>query len=197
MADESSEPAPIRAVYLLMSDLAAVDTWAEDLRRLFRGEDLVGTYIVGSALRTSAYRDVDIRLVVDDNVAGALASMLDIKRLNLALSTWGQRMTGLPIECQVQSLTEAGTYDGPVRPCGRQAETRFASATKEGLDPASTIALELDRRLLAMGYTLTQRKDIGTVLGWVQDQVAGREPTPAAKRLTDSLDSDDHHGKDA
>lgn len=49
-----------------------------------------------------------------------LAALVDLGRLHVALSLWGQKATGLPIDCQVQSVTVGDT--GPahlIRPIGR------------------------------------------------------------------------------
>ena len=51
------------------------------------------------------YRDVDVRILLADDVYDALPIMPHY--LNLTLSLWGQRVTGLPIDCQVQRMTDA------------------------------------------------------------------------------------------
>lgn len=105
---------PPRSVYLLLSDLTLLEAWSDDLRSTF--PDLFGVYLVGSSLTTTAHRDVDVRCVMHDDVHAALAETVDLPRLHLALSLWGQRVTGLPIDCQTQTLTESGSESGPIRP---------------------------------------------------------------------------------
>ena len=53
----------------------------------------------------------------DENSAkdtGLAIEQLDV----MMLSLWGQRATGLPIDCQVQNQAEWVEYDGPVSPRG-------------------------------------------------------------------------------
>ena len=81
-------------------------------------------YLVGSALERPDFRDVDVRVLYDDkrfdrefgDGYGKRVGRFDPRRvryLNAALSTWGQRETGLPIDFQVQRQTEANAaYDG-------------------------------------------------------------------------------------
>lgn len=110
---------PSRSVHLLLSDLTLLEAWSDELRATIQ-QGLIGVYLVGSSLRTSDYRDVDVRIVVDDADHLALGCAVDLTRLHLALSLWGQRATGLPIDCQTQSLTESGAETGPIRPLNRK-----------------------------------------------------------------------------
>lgn len=75
-------------------------------------------YLVGSAVTGPGWRDVDVRLILDDVTFASLAAILDVNRLNLAMSLWGQQATGLPIDFQVQSMTDANSIDGPRHPIG-------------------------------------------------------------------------------
>ncbi len=73
-------------------------------------------YLVGSALtQKTGWRDVDVRVLLDDEQWDAMG-LGDPKRthrnakwvaLTLAFSALGQRMTGLPIDFQLQRRTEA------------------------------------------------------------------------------------------
>ncbi len=114
--DEIVQP---RSVHLLLSDLTLLEDWSDELRSTVQ-QGLIGVYLVGSSLRTSEYRDVDVRVVVDDADHLALGCAIDLTRLHLTLSLWGQRATGLPIDCQTQSLTESGAENGPIRPLNRK-----------------------------------------------------------------------------
>lgn len=78
--------------------------WGRNLRTMFNG---AMPYHVGSSLTSDQWRDVDIRIILDDKTHRRLAKTVDIGRLNLTLTVWGERATGLPIDCQVQSMTEA------------------------------------------------------------------------------------------
>lgn len=119
-----------RADYLLLSDMALLHTWGRELRRAFG----VTAYLVGSALERVDHRDVDVRIMLEDEHYDALAKLADLDALNLALSLWGQKATGLPIDCQLQHRTSANE-DFPQRrnPIGRErAETVGADAGGEG-----------------------------------------------------------------
>jgi hypothetical protein len=79
-------------------------------------------FLVGSALAGKQWRDVDVRLILDDGEYEALG-LGDPRRthvngkwvaLCLAFSALGRQMTGLPIDFQIQQQTYANkTYDGP------------------------------------------------------------------------------------
>ena len=78
---------------------------------------LVGTAGVGSA---EQYRDVDIRLMLDDDKFAELCP--DLARwelLCLAISTYLRDRTGLPVDFQIQRTREANErYSGPRHPLG-------------------------------------------------------------------------------
>lgn len=78
-------------------------------------------YLVGSALTRPDYRDVDLRLILDDD--RCIELFRDSPRLQLflgcAISDWLARMTGLPVDFQIQSMTEANVPEhGPRNPMG-------------------------------------------------------------------------------
>jgi len=90
--------------------------------------DLVNTafgvfccYQVGSSLSTTQWRDVDVRVLLDDE-AYAAQGLGDPDRphdnkkwtaLTLAFSALGREMTGLPIDFQIQQTSEANkSHDG-------------------------------------------------------------------------------------
>ena len=68
-----------------------------------------GPYLVGSATERSDYRDVDIRVLMDDRRFDSLfrGRLEAVRFVNRAFSVWGQQETGLPIDFQVQRQTEA------------------------------------------------------------------------------------------
>lgn len=105
-----------RATYLQLSDVRLLDMWGRELH------DMWGytAYLVGSALVRPDYRDVDVRIVLPDDVVEQLAEVMDLGRLHVALSLWGQRATGLPIDCQVQAASAADSEPAHlIRPIGR------------------------------------------------------------------------------
>jgi len=64
-------------------------------------------YLVGSALTRRDYRDVDIRLVLDDDdFARRFPDRASLKFLNALISEQLARTTGLPIDFQFQPWTE-------------------------------------------------------------------------------------------
>lgn len=86
-------------------------------------------YLVGSALRTTEWRDVDVRLILADedyeawfgDVQRPQALNLKWNALCLAFAALGARMTGLPIDFQIQQRTEANAKnDGPRHAIGLQ-----------------------------------------------------------------------------
>lgn len=72
-------------------------------------------YLVGSALTTKTWRDVDVRLILPDeeysamNLGSPMNQHLNAKwvALCLAFSALGKQMTGLPIDFQIQQQTQA------------------------------------------------------------------------------------------
>ena len=103
------------------ADVRLLDDWGEALRETF--PTAYGAYLCGSAMKRSDYRDIDVRIIMPDDEYEALAGVVKPRRLNLMLTLWGQRVTGLPVDCQVQPVTFANdTYPGPDhprRPLGR------------------------------------------------------------------------------
>jgi hypothetical protein len=108
-----------RATYLTQSGYRLLDDWGSNLRRMFPGEV---AYLVGSALTTADHRDVDVRLMLDDDRYWSLTAVVDVDDLNLTVSLWGQQVTGLPIDFQVQHVDTANQdYDGRRHPLGLRA----------------------------------------------------------------------------
>lgn len=72
-------------------------------------------YHVGSSMHGKTWRDVDVRLILPDEEFNALfpgyqfGHQTDAKwgLICAALSALGQQQTGLPIDFQIQSMTEA------------------------------------------------------------------------------------------
>ncbi len=108
-----------RATYLTQSGIRLLDDWGVALWRMFLGER---AYLVGSALMTADHRDVDVRVMLDDHAWCALDDLVDIDDFNLAVSLWGQKVTGLPIDFQVQHTEAANAdFDGRRHPLGVRA----------------------------------------------------------------------------
>lgn len=91
--------------YLSVSELPILRAWGHEVKLMFRGEM---PYQVGSSLLRKDWRDVDVRVMLDAEQYDALvAAGVDIYYLNLAVSLWGQKVTGLPIDFQVQDAHSA------------------------------------------------------------------------------------------
>lgn len=79
-------------------------------------------YLVGTAGERGPFRDVDVRLMLPDEQYDELAAVLDahgIAFLGLAIGQYLHSLTGLPIDFQLQRLTEANEQHAkPRNPIG-------------------------------------------------------------------------------
>jgi hypothetical protein len=95
---------PSRSTHLLLTDFERVEEWCRGVRILF-GQP---PYLVGSALTSRDYRDIDLRLILsDEDFDAEWRSPVKVRLMNRAISTWGQRETGLPIDFQIQRQSAA------------------------------------------------------------------------------------------
>jgi len=86
------------------------------VNEMFSQDTAFGCYHVGGSLTDPNYHDVDIRLILPDDVYAARYDDVKRKYLNLAVRLWGQRVTGLPIDFQIQPQTLANErYPGANR----------------------------------------------------------------------------------
>jgi len=105
-----------RASYLQLHDFERVEDWCKKVRTLTGHTP----YLVGSVHDTPDFRDVDVRVILPDAVFDRWWSdPMRVRFVNAALSDWGTRETGLPIDLQVQRQTEAneafgGEYRNPM-----------------------------------------------------------------------------------
>jgi hypothetical protein len=99
-----------RGNYIPVHQCRLLIEWAHTLNDMFGAGDH-GPYLVGSATQRADYRDVDLRMILDDDKVTAIP--LDLRYFNMAVSLWGQQVTGLPIDFQVQPASEADQYRGP------------------------------------------------------------------------------------
>lgn len=81
-------------------------------------------YQVGSSNQTTQWRDVDVRVMLDDEVYNAQygdpnSTIPNRKRLltELAFSLLGQKITGLPIDFQIQQHSHANEHYKGRRNC--------------------------------------------------------------------------------
>jgi hypothetical protein len=80
-----------------------------------------GCYLVGSSLRKRDYRDVDVRFIMDDEAfdrmfPGATPGPYLMHPLwalvCTSVSTWLRQQTGLPVDFQIQRMTQANEQFG-------------------------------------------------------------------------------------
>ena len=74
-----------------------------------------GPYLVGTASERGPYRDVDVRLIMEDEAYDKLADaagMPAIWFLGLSIGKYLASLTGLPIDFQFQRATEANAIHG-------------------------------------------------------------------------------------
>lgn len=104
--------------------------------------DAYGTpYLVGSATQRPDWRDVDLRVIVDDQQWHAWYDLDPARdhwrdtRWTLHCSLLSQhlaRATGLPIDLQIQSMTQATQYAGARHPLGIVYREPVAEAVDRG-----------------------------------------------------------------
>lgn len=94
-----------RSTHLLLNDFERLEEWCRLVLVVFDE----APFLVGSVMTTPEYRDVDLRLILDDETFDATyaGKRAKVRLLNRAISTWGQRETGLPIDFQIQRRSEA------------------------------------------------------------------------------------------
>jgi hypothetical protein len=107
----TAEPTP-RSSYLGPTEMRRLDLACVPIRRAFRATP----HLVGSVHTRRDYRDVDVRLILPDD--HPVHAQGDIHGLNYALSEYLRLATGLPIDFQIQSQSEANAYPGARNPLG-------------------------------------------------------------------------------
>lgn len=118
--------------------------------------DAFGTfpYLVGSATQGKQWRDVDVRLILDDEEYARLIG--DIRQeaanprwqaLNMAFAALGKHITGLPIDFQIQQQTDANLKfpkqqrHALILAAGLYQPTASPSSGDPGADDGSTRAV--------------------------------------------------------
>lgn len=108
-----------RTDLLTTVELYELDLACEIVSRAFRGGP---PYLVGSAGPggSSSYRDVDVRLMLDDEEFAQVCPTRERwELLCLAISTYLASRTGLPVDFQIQRAREANErFSGPRNPLG-------------------------------------------------------------------------------
>lgn len=118
-SDAMSEPKH-RCNYLTTSERFKLDIFASVVWDHFGSPP----YLVGSSLHTKDFRDVDVRLILDDDELAKFAGAREAPNRNygcwsaigMAFSALGRELTGLPIDFQLQRMDEANEqFDGERR----------------------------------------------------------------------------------
>ena len=74
-----------------------------------------GPYLVGTAAERKSWHDVDVRLILTDDSYDRLAEAVTpvgMAFLGLAIGEYLASRTGLPIDFQIQRMTEANEHHG-------------------------------------------------------------------------------------
>lgn len=125
-----AKPAKVRANYLPAPHYFALNQAATLVNAAFGG---FGCYLVGSCLERQDYRDVDVRLILEDATYdrwfGASSGQHESggvhdplwSLLCLAVSEWLKAQTGLPVDFQIQRQTQANEKHSRKDGCKRSA----------------------------------------------------------------------------
>lgn len=111
-----------KGIYVGAPACFLLEQCCQHLDRAFPG---FGCYLVGSALERADWRDIDVRLIMDDREFAKLFPDVDMKAGNwefdarwlvmtIAISKWLKDQTGLPVDFQFQPQTHANErHKGP------------------------------------------------------------------------------------
>jgi hypothetical protein len=98
-----------------------------------------GPYLVGTATERGPFRDVDVRLIMEDPEYDKLAAAVGMPAiwfLGLSIGQYLASLTGLPIDFQVQRATEANAIHGDKmrNPLGRRGLINYEGDAPVGQD---------------------------------------------------------------
>lgn len=131
-----------RTGLLTTTELYHLDQACQIVSKAFGGEHpyLVGTAGMGGAER---YRDVDVRLMLDDDAfAEACPTLERWELLCAAVSAYLSQRSGLPVDFQIQSASVANERfgDKPRNPLGMTgAAARIFAGGGDGTPPRPTV----------------------------------------------------------
>ena len=118
MRDEVEEKR--KGVYIGAPACFELERCCQDLKRAFPKGHI---YLVGSALKKQDWRDIDIRMMLDDGDFQEMFPAVVENRwefdprwiiLTVSISQWMSKLTGLPIDFQFQKISHANKHhDGP------------------------------------------------------------------------------------
>lgn len=161
----------VRKSGLSTRDLCALDLAVGSLAWLYHG---ACTHLVGTAQTGGDYRDVDVRTILRDEDFDALigndAHLWSV--LSFLIGDWLSRQTGLPVDYQIQRMTEANErFDGPRNPLGqRRGYAGYGDATpfdaygeRAALDPETPERVAADSGQPASGPMQGGARTVGAV----------------------------------
>ena len=122
------------ASYLNTVDFARLNHACLPIGEAFGGH----TYLVGSTLETEVWRDVDIRTILADDVFDAIFKGREFfwSITCLGIATYLRQVTGLPIDYQIQRMTEANAKHAGVRnPIGWRARPYAGGGDATNFNP--------------------------------------------------------------
>lgn len=128
-------PARPRRCHLTVADLMRLNDACIRVREAFGN-----AYLVGSAGERADYRDVDVRSILPDNEFDALFTGRQFlwSLLCLSVSEYLRAATGLPVDFQVQRMTEANEkFPGGRNSLGARARLYAGGGDATNLDPAA------------------------------------------------------------
>lgn len=98
------------------TEMLLLRQWGETLYELL--DEM--PYLVGSVMSGTEWRDVDVRVMLDEGHPLLALHEDAMRAINCAFTVWGQRTTGLPIDFQFQATDQANAeYGGhPRNPLG-------------------------------------------------------------------------------
>lgn len=130
-------------------------------------------FLVGSVLRTTQWRDVDVRVILEDGVyerefgdpryAHSCGKWCAMVR---AFSALGREMTGLPIDFQIQHMSYANAVeDGPRSSIGN-VEYRFVEPPYCNVDGLRGLGEHIAGIIRERGSRVERRKGDGIEWEW-------------------------------
>lgn len=101
---------------LLHTEQQLLADWAIQVNQMF-ADNGFGPYQVGSSVanKDKPHRDIDLRVMLPSKDFKKLQKIINIDRLNFAISLWGQKVTGLPIDFQIQDQDYANEHHKGLR----------------------------------------------------------------------------------
>lgn len=108
-----------------------LDEACKPIRQAFR----TPPYLVGTAAVRGTYRDVDVRLILDDAEYDDLVAQrpMVIPFLGVAIGEYLAARTGLPVDFQIQRQSEANAkHAGPRNPLGVRALSNYSGDAPTG-----------------------------------------------------------------